>query len=310
VLAYQTIGRQNQEMKTKEKTEHLSFVNKYPIVSFFILAMVLGTGTIYLVIQEVIPAELALSSALSASMAGIIMTAILDGKAGLKLMLSRVLIWRVGIGYWLFSMLFLVPAILIGSLFNPFFNGDPISLSNMKPAFNIVPMFLVFFIVSGLGQELGWTGFLMPRLQAHFGALASCAIRAILIGIWHLPLLIYSRFQPYAIPDFPYGVWIVQKGFLIAFLAMVVLFMLPWSIFLTWMFNNTKGSLLLVATLHASEIWLAYCMMSVGISSNNLDNFWGYGMVMVLTAIIIVIVTGAHNLSRKHKRIVYQQIHA
>ena len=79
-------------MMTKEKTECLSFVNKYPIVSFFILALVLGAGTIYLVIQGVIPAGLALSSVLSASIAGIIMTAILDGKAGLKLMLSRVLI--------------------------------------------------------------------------------------------------------------------------------------------------------------------------------------------------------------------------
>lgn len=206
-------------------------------------------------------------------------------------------------------MLFLVPAILFGSLLNPLFNGDPISLSNMKPAFNILPMFIVFFIVAGLGQELGWTGFLMPRLQARFGALASCVIRAILIGIWHLPLLIYSGLQPYALPDFPYGVWIVQKGFLIAFLTMVVMLILPWSIFYTWMFNNTKGSLLLVATLHGSEIWLAYCMMSTGISPNNLDNYWGYGMVMVLTAIIIVIVTGSHNLSRKHKRIVYQQMH-
>jgi membrane protease YdiL (CAAX protease family) len=169
-------------------------------------------------------------------------------------------------------------------------------------------MFIVFFIVAGLGQELGWTGFLMPRLQAHFGALASSVIRAILTGVWHLPLLIYSGLHPYALPDFPYGVWIVQKGFLIAFVAMVVMLGLPWSIFYTWMFNNTKGSLLLVATLHGSEIWLVYLMMSMGISQDNLENYWGYGMVMVLTAIIVVIVTGSHNLSRKHKRIVYQRI--
>jgi len=293
---------------TKEQTERSSFVNEYPIGVFFIVAMVLGAGTIALVIQGVIPTNLALSSAISASIAGIIMTAILDGKAGLKLMLRRVLIWRVGIGYWLFAILFLVPAILVGSLLNPLFNGEPISLSKIEPAFNILPMFIVFFIVAGLGQELGWTGFLMPRLQATRGAFTSCVIRAVLIGIWHLPLLIYSGLQPDAIPDFPYGAWIVQKGFLIAFLTMVVMFMLPWSIFFTWMFNNTKGSLLLVATLHGSEIWLVYFMVSTGINQNNLDNYWGYGIVMVLTASLIVIVTGAQNLSRKHKRIVNQQI--
>ena len=293
---------------TKDKIDRLGFVKRYPIASFFILTLVLGVGTLYLVIRGVIPVDLALSSVLSASIAGIIMTALLDGKAGLKLMLSRVLIWRVGIGYWLFAILFLVPAILLGSLVNPLFNADPISLSNWKPAFSILPMFIVFFIVTGLGQELGWTGFLLPRLQARFGALASGVIRAILIGIWHLPLLIYSGSQPYAIPDFPYGVWILQKGFLIALSAMAML-IFSWSIFSTWMFNNTKGSLLLVAALHGSEIWLVYLMASMGISPNNLDNYWGYGLVMILTASTIVIVTGSQNLSRKNKRIAYQRIH-
>jgi membrane protease YdiL (CAAX protease family) len=285
-----------------------SFVHKYPIMSFFVLALALGAGTIYLVIQGIIPVELALSSVLSASIAGIIMTALLDGKAGLRLMLSRVLIWRVGIGYWFFAVLFLAPTILFGSLFNPLFNGDPISFSNMKPAFNILPLFIVFFIVAGLGQELGWTGFLIPRLQARYGALTSCAIRAVLVGIWHLPLLIYSSFEPYAMADFPYGVWIMQKGFLMTIFAMVIMLGLPWSIFYTWIFNNTEGSLLLVATLHGSEIWLVYCMMSAGISPNDLDNYWGYGMVMALIALIIVIVAGSQNLSRKHKRIVYPNL--
>jgi hypothetical protein len=34
---------------------------------------------------------------------------------------------------------------------NPLFNGDPLNFSNMKPAFQIVPMFISFFIVAGLG---------------------------------------------------------------------------------------------------------------------------------------------------------------
>jgi membrane protease YdiL (CAAX protease family) len=295
-------------MIATEKETRRSFVNSYPIASFFILALALGAATMYLVVQRVLPADLALSSALSASIAGIIMTAVEDGRAGLKLMLNRLLIWRVGIGYWIFALLFLIPAILLGSAFNPFFNGDPISFSNMKPAFNILPMFIIFFVVSGLGQELGWTGFLIPRLQARFGALASCVSRGILGGIWHLPLLIYSGLQPSAFAIFPYGGWIAQNGFLVVFITLNLMFLLPWSIFLTWIFNNTKGSLLLVAILHGSEICVAYWMLSFGISPSNLDNYWGYGAVMVLTAIIIVIITGSQNLSRKHKRIVYQQM--
>ena len=157
---------------TTGKTSRSRFAPKFPIVSFFFLALVLGAGTVYLVVRLRLPPELALTSALSASIAGIVMTALEDGTAGLKLMISRLLIWRVGIGYWLFATLFLALAILLGSMVNPLFNGDPISLHNMKLNYDILPMFVGFFILAGLGQELGWTGFLIPRLQARFGALA------------------------------------------------------------------------------------------------------------------------------------------
>lgn len=285
----------------------MNFIKKYPIISFFVIASILGTSIIFLVFQGVIPAQLALSSVLSASIAGIIVTAVLDGKSGMKALLNRVLIWRVGIGYWFFAFFFLVPVILFGSFFNPIFNGDPVSFSNLELSLTILPMFIAFFVVAGLGQELGWAGFLLPRLQLRFGALVSGLMRAALVIIWHIPLLIFLRIQPDAIPDFPYGEWISQKGFLITLLAMVML-SLPWSIFYTWIFNNTKGSLLLVAALHGSEIWLAYLITGMGIDPKNLDNYWGYGIVMLLTAIIIVIVTGSENLSRKHKRIVYQEM--
>jgi len=281
------------------------FLARFSIVAFFILAMVLGAGFVSLVVQSNLPPVIALASVLSASIAGIIMTAVEDGRSGLKLMLSRLLIWKVGIGYWLSAFLFLVPTILIGSMFNPLFNGDPLSTGNIKPAFEIVPMFILFFIIAGLGEELGWTGYLTPRLQARYSALTSSVIRAMLCGIWHLPLFLYSRLDPPSLTGFPYPGWIAQKGFLVAIGACILLFLLPWSILYGWIFNNTGGSLLLVAILHGSEIWVAYWMVSAGIDPSNLDNYWGYGAVLVVVAIIIAITTGAKNLSRKRARIVH-----
>ena len=291
---------------TNTGATRLRFVRRYPVAAFFILAMVLGGGTVYLVVQGILPSEAALASALSASLAGIIMTAVEDGSDGLKLMLRRLLIWRAGIGYWFFAILFLVPTLLLGSMANPLFNGDRLSLDNITPGFALLPMFIGFFIVAGLGQELGWTGFLTPRLQARYSALTSSAIRAIIGGLWHLPLLLYSRFQHAALADFPYAGWIAQKGFPVAIGTLVLMFLVPWSIIYTWMFNNTRGSLLLVAVLHGSEIWVAYWMMSTGIDPSNLNNYWGYGAVMVVTAIVIVITTGPKDLSRRCKRVVYQ----
>lgn len=281
-------------------------IARYSVALFILLAVVLGGGTIFLVVQGKLPAGLALASVLSASTAGIILTAMEDGWEGLKTTWRRLLIWRVGIGYWLFAFLFILPVVLFGLLFNPFFNGDPFTFSNFKSAFGILPMFIIFVIVSGFGQELGWTGFLIARLQARFSALTSCMLRALLVSIWHLPVFLYSRSQHPALADFQYSRWIAHKGFLVAFITAMLLFQVPWSIFFTWLFNNTGGSLLLVAVLHGSEIWVAYLMMNAAIDPGNLDNYWGYGALLVLMAAVIVIINGPQHLSRVHKRVIHQ----
>ena len=283
----------------------MSFVRRYSVASFYILALGIGTGILYLVVNGTLPPRLALASVLSASISGVVITAVEDGRAGLKLMLGRLLKWRAGLGYWIFAFLFIIPVFLAGSTFNALFGGDPIDFSRMEPAFPILPMFITFFIVAGLGQELGWTGYLIPKLQSRHSALVSSIVRAILVAIWHLPLLLYSRHPQPALTDFPYSGWIAQRGFLVTLAVMVLMFTLPWSIFYTWMFNNTKGSLLLVSLLHASEIWVAYLMMSAGINPNNIDNYWSYGAVMMLVATAIVLMTGYQHLSQNRKRIAH-----
>jgi hypothetical protein len=78
------------------------------------------------------------------------------------------------------------------------------------------------------------------------------------------------------------------------------MFSLPWSVFITWLFNNTKGSLLLVALFHGSEVWLVYLM---GLKSKSLENLVGYGVIMILAAITIMLVAGPENFSRRYQRI-------
>lgn len=278
---------------------------RYSIALFFILAFLLGGGVIYLVAQEVIPSELFLLAALSSSVAGIIMTAIEDGKEGLRLMWHRLLTWRVKIGYWLFVLIFLLLAFMLGSAINPLFNGDPIGFSHMQPILGFIPLFIVFVIIAGIGEELGWTGFLTPRLQSRYSALTASLFRAVLVCIWHLPLFIYSSPGSPAFADLHYSGWISQLGLFQSLAVFTFLFLIPWSIFSTWIFNNTKGSLLLVAVLHGSEIWVAYWMVSTGIDPANFGNWWGYGAVLLAAAIAIVLFNGAGNLSRKHERIAH-----
>lgn len=284
------------------------FINKYAIASFYILSLILGAGTVYLVVLQVLPAGLTMIAALSASLSAIIITAIAEGKDGLKKLFSRLLIWRTGIGYWAFALFILPPTILLGLFLNPIFGGESIDLSNMQPLYTIVPMLIMFFITAGLGEEIGWTGFLTPRLQARYNALVSSIIRGVMWGLWHFPLFIFTGLDHPSLESFPYGDWVTQKGFLIAMGAFILINQIPWSIFYTWMFNNSKGSILLPAVLHGTEVWFAYWIISTGINQGNFDNYWGYGLIMVLIAIIIVITSRAKNLSRKNERVVHQQV--
>ena len=281
------------------------YVQRYSIAMFFVVSLLLGAGMIYLVANGVIPSELFLLSVFSVTIAAIIMTAVEDGKAGLKLLWHRLLIWRVKIGYWLFALFFLVPAIMLGSVINPLFNGDTIDFNNLQPLSRFIPLFFIFVIVAGIGEELGWSGFLTPRLQASHRALTTSLVRTVLVCLWHLPLFIYSSLGSPSFADLHYSGWISQLGLSQSLLAFAFMFLLPWSIFSTWIFNNTRGSMLLVAVLHGSEVWAAYWMVSTGIAPANFSNWWGYGAIMLAAAGAIVLFNGAKDLSLKHARIAH-----
>jgi hypothetical protein len=82
-------------------------VRRYPITAFFILSWAIGAGIICFGLWMKLPAEFVLTSVLSSSIAGILMTATPDGSAGLKLLFKRSVSWRTKIGYWLVALLLL-----------------------------------------------------------------------------------------------------------------------------------------------------------------------------------------------------------
>ena len=73
-----------------------TFVKKYPAISMFALAFLIGTGITILVINGLLPESLFLLAAASASVAGLILTGIVAGREGISDLFRRLLIWRVG----------------------------------------------------------------------------------------------------------------------------------------------------------------------------------------------------------------------
>lgn len=99
----------------------------------------------------------------------------------------------------------------------------------------LMESFLWFLLFGGpLNEEPGWRGFALPRLQSRFSPLVSSIILGALWGSWHVPL----HFM-----DVYYG------G---ALGAIIRIQEIPRAILFTWLYNRTKGGLLIVLLFHAA----------------------------------------------------------
>jgi membrane protease YdiL (CAAX protease family) len=121
---------------------------------------------------------------------------------------------------------------------------------------------------SPMGEETGWRGYALPRLQATRSALWASVVLGVLWGLWHLPLFL-TRGQPLSHEFFGW--------YLLGIVADAVLF--------TWVYNNTRGSLLLVLLFHASiavtDLFIApteaSALLSIAVK-------WGVVAIVVATA--------------------------
>jgi membrane protease YdiL (CAAX protease family) len=141
----------------------------------------------------------------------------------------------------------------------------------------ILPFFLVDAISNG--EEIGWRGYVLPRLQAKHSALASSLILGVIWGFWHLP----KYLAPGNTSSF----------------ALFMLKIVADSVLYTWLFNNTKGSLLLTTIFHASGntagVFLPIANTVIG---SNAGALVLQILVETLVVIAVVIVAGPERLSR------------
>jgi membrane protease YdiL (CAAX protease family) len=174
--------------------------------------------------------------------AAVIMTAIIDGRTGLRHLLRRVVFWRVSLRWYLVALLGIPLVILLATLALP---GALASFQPMSPVRWLVTYGVVFVITGIAGgplfEEPGWRGFALPRLQAQLGPLGGTLLLGVLWGVWHLP-------QYYLVPA-----WAEENGGRsLASVGTFLLIVLALAPLMTWLFNHTQGSVLLAILAHAS----------------------------------------------------------
>jgi uncharacterized protein len=223
---------------------------RHPLVSFFVIAYA-GTWLFELpyVLSEygagVLPTKspvLLWTSPVSVFMgpflSAFVMTGVTEGREGVHRFLRRFVLWRVGFRWYLFA-LFGVPVIaLLSVVVLPGTLASYQGLGVLAPL-PLLGIFLYALFPGGaLGEEPGWRGFALPRLQSMHGPLLGSLILGVLWGLWHLPLFLTP--------------WNVLSTF------NVVVFVLTTTclaIMYTWVFNNTKGSVLMAILIHATFNW-------------------------------------------------------
>jgi membrane protease YdiL (CAAX protease family) len=228
--------------------------------------------------------------ALSSSVAAIVLVVIEGRKGGLRELLGRALIWRVDIKWWLFALFYVIaPSVAALYLYN-LLGGPAVDWSGLRPLYSVVPNFIFLTVAAGISEEFGWRGFLLPRLQTHHNALVSSLIVGVAWATWHVPLFFIKGTSQYE-----QG---LQGGLLPAILAYAA-FVIAQSVQFTWLFNNTRGSVLLAAVFHgASNAWGGY----IDVYRGHFDGILIFMAVSVLITTVIVVMSGATNLSRIYKR--------
>lgn len=124
---------------------------------------------------------------LGPSMANLLLTGLVHGKGGYRELLSRLLKWRVGAGWYAVALLtaplLVTPLLLILSLISPVFLPDIVTTADMVGL--IVLGLGVGLIEGGFMEELGWTGFATPELMRHYSVVTTGVIVGILHTVWH-----------------------------------------------------------------------------------------------------------------------------
>src|SRR5918995_1329917 len=268
----------------------LSVVKGHPIITFFLLAYALAwiiESPLVILTDSVTDTQVLVVQILSAnvpSVVAIMLTAMVFGRGALRKLLGRLLIWRVNPLWYL--VVVLGPVALSGGMvaFNAFVGGPAISVG--VPLLTVV-ITLAFFIFPGsaLGEEIGWRGYALPRLQSGRSALSASLILGVIWALYHLPLFFTG--QAFRSPS-------LLVPFVVSGLAL--------SVILTWVYNSTGGSLLLVVVLHATAN-LPLTLLLEPLGSRAMLPFLLYVALMVVAAIVVVIWAGPAHLSRKqHKQ--------
>lgn len=191
------------------------------------------------VIEVQLPAGLHFTGAYGPLIAALLVTAWQTGRPGVRELFARVTRWRVGAGWLLLAIFSPALAFLAAAAVTRLVSGvwpfDQFGAISELPGLNWLGGWLVWTLTFGLGEETGWRGFALPRLQASRSARTATLILGLVWAGWHLPQFFYNYSDVS-----PFG----MAAFLVSILS--------GALVLTFFYNSTGGSILVAVLWHGA----------------------------------------------------------
>jgi membrane protease YdiL (CAAX protease family) len=275
-----------------------SIMKQYPVGSFFVLAYAISWVLwvpALLIIKLVLPTGQdpgwlmipMLLGTYTPTVAAVMMTRILEGKPGVKKLWAKFLVWRVGLRWWLVAILVAPIAILAAMAIYALQGG---TLGSFDPSqWYMVLLGPVFALPLFLGEELGWRGYALPRLQQKYSALWSSVIVGVLWALWHTPAFWASE-----------GTLISGQPVTLFAVGWYIIFTIALSILHTFIYNNTKGSVLLAVLFHGVYTGPNVFPLFPDISPTALNQLLKLTTIPLwIIAVLIIARFGAARLSRQ-----------
>lgn len=262
------------------------------LAAYFVLTFLISWGVEFLLIASEngwgglsLPPSLHYLAAYGPLLAAIFVTFRVSGGPGLKELFARTTRWRVGWGWFTISLLSPAALFAVGVgvgwlLGEPLPDLALLGQVNYMPPLGLLAAWAFWFFTYGMGEEIGWRGFALPRLQHGRSAAAATLILGLIWALWHLPPFFYlDTYQQMGLWMYPFLAFTIVCG----------------NVVYTWIYNSTGGSVLMAILFHASFNFFSASAAGKGTVAIVMT------AGIVVASLVIPRVYGLENLSRRSR---------
>ena len=235
-----------------------AFIKRHPVLSYYVLTFTISWGSLLVAVglgpggfsatpeqfQALVPYTVP-AMLLGPGVVAILLTGLVDGRAGLSAFRSRLLRWRVG-ARWYAVALLTAPLSMLAVF---------LALARISPAFlprivttndktSVLLMGLAVGLGAGIFEELGWTGFAIPRMTPRYGVLRTALVVGVLWGTWHTLIGYWSSGVTSGQLSLAFWLSTSLAGTLVGELT-------AYRVLMVWVYERS-GSLLVAMLMHAS----------------------------------------------------------